>query len=436
METDTSLPPLPRASGLYLAVLLVLVAVFYVILVASLGLAAYLFVRLVLWTPGLLAQQQSLGAVKLLLILYAAILVYGYAVVKSLRVKTGGDPAGIRLNRTQYPGAFALVDEVAARVQADPIHEIFLVPDTEVGVWEETALYLPPGSGKRKIVLGMGALSFLTLDELRSVLAHEYAHFSHRDTFFGRFIYRVTHSTAILLHELRRHGGWVRYLNPMYWALRLFATLYPRLSARFSRIREYYADRCAVEGYGRDLFARSLITVSLESSFFGEAGSSGALTLGAEGHGFKNVYHFVGAARREFDREAPDGAEQVLSAMLVEPSHRLDSHPSLRERLDAQGVPDALRHPYPLPQPITTPDLDILAPSDTSAASDEPSAAQALLGADTPVLQARLSEVYGAPYVMLGHLLRQAQQSAPADAGADAAVPKGRSGQEPDGSAV
>src|SRR5690242_7094892 len=106
METDASLPPLPRASGLYLAVLLVLVAVFYVILVVSLGLAAYLLVRLVLWTPGFLAQQQSLGAVKLLLILYAAILVYGYAVVKSLRVKTGGDPAGIRLNRTQYPGAF------------------------------------------------------------------------------------------------------------------------------------------------------------------------------------------------------------------------------------------------------------------------------------------------------------------------------------------
>lgn len=409
MERDASLPRLPRASGAYLATLLALVVVFYALLVASLVLSAYLLLRLILWTPVFLAQEHTLGALKLLVILYAALCVYAYAVFRGLSVKSGGDPGGIKLTRVRHPDAFALVHEVAARLQADPIDEIYVVPGTDIGVWEETALYLPPGTGKRKIILGMAALASLTPGELRGILAHEYAHFSHRDTFFSRFIYRADSSCGTLLAELRRHGGWVRYLNPLYWVLLLFSALYPRLAARFSRIREIHADRRAVEAYGRDLFARALITIHLEGSFFGQVGADGAIRTASCGGTLPNVYHFVAAARREYDRENPGGAVGVLSRQLAETSRRLDSHPSLRERLDAQNVPEEMRHPYPLPHLITTPALDALAGAEVSVASHEPSAAEALFGEEALTLQAELTTLYSVPFMILAHVLREAQ---------------------------
>jgi Zn-dependent protease with chaperone function len=35
-------------------------------------------------------------------------------------------------------------------------------------------------------------MSALTVSELEAILAHEYAHFSRQDTYYSRFIHRVT----------------------------------------------------------------------------------------------------------------------------------------------------------------------------------------------------------------------------------------------------
>lgn len=411
MHAESPLPRLPRAGKLYLTLLLTCVVAFYALLVASLGLSAYLFVRLVLATPGFIAHQGSLGAVKLLLLLYGILLVYAYAVLRALSVKTGGSPGGIKLTRVRHPAVFALTHEVAARVQADPIDQVFLVPGDEIGVWEETALYLPPGTGTRKIVLGMAALSYLTLDELRGILAHEYAHFSHRDTFFARVIYRVSHSYSVLFNALREHGGWTRYLNPLYWVLRAFIALYPRLAARFSRLQEYRADQQAVVCYGRELYARALTTTHLEGSFFDHCAMNGAFRIAQRDGALPNVYHFVAASRREYDHDNPAGAAAALSTLLAASSRRLDSHPSLCERLDRQGVPAAARHPYPLPRPIRIAALDHLIASGAtdSDTTGEPSAAEELLGAEVATLQAQLSDVYCAPFAFLAHVIKQAE---------------------------
>lgn len=422
MERDTALPRLPRAGGLYLSTLLALVAAFYLVLVASLGLSAVLLVRLVAWTPGFVAREHTLGALRLLVILYVLLGVYAYATLRGLFTRAGGAPGGITLTRVRHPAVFALADEVAARVAADPIDEAYLLPGAEIGVWEETALYLPPGTGKRKIVLGMAALSSLTPDALRSVLAHEYAHFSHRDTFYARFIYRAAAGCDALLAALGEHGGWVRYINPLYWAFRLFAAVYPRLAARFSRIRELHADRAAAHAYGRDAFARALIATSLDSSFFAQAGADGVMRAAGRDATLPNVYHFVAAARREYERENPAGTAAVLSTMLAVPAGRLDTHPALRERLDARGVPEGDRRPPPPPRPVAVLSLDALVSDAAEAARGVPSAAEALFGADASALQARLTTLYSAPYAVVARVLRAAREGEGETPGA----PRGR----------
>ncbi len=408
------LPPLPATRGAYLATLLMMVIGFYALLLTSLALTGYALYRLVLWTPAFLSEVHGAGALKVLLIAYAAVGVFGWAILKGMLARVGGDPPGKKLDREHHPRVFALVDEVAARVQADPIHEVFLTAEDEVGVWEEAALYLPPGLSKRKIVLGMGALSYLTLDQLRSILAHEYGHFSHRDTYFSRFIYRVMSSYAAVLRELRDKSGKIQYLNPLYWALKGYTLLYELIAAKFSRAREYHADRFAVESYGRDEFAGVLVAAHVEGAFFSQVGIRRVVSLATEGKGFKNLYHYVGTTRQQFDRDNPNGTAEALGAMLAARTGAFHSHPSLRDRLERQGVRADRTLLPPPPRPLPNPDLDAGAGADGDGPRDaqttpRPSAAEDLFGDDALALQRELSELCGARYVYMIEAARRAQ---------------------------
>src|SRR5205823_8254931 len=159
------------------------------------------------------------------------------------------------------------------------------------------------------LVLGMGALNYLTLEQFRSVMAHEYGHFSHKDTFFSRFIYRVSHSYEALLSQLS--GSQIQYLNPFYWLLRGYVGLYHLIAASFSRRREFFADRFAVLAYGPQIFQRALVASHVEGSFFSQVGMRRVLELAHEGKGFKNGYHYVGANRKFFENENPQAVREI-----------------------------------------------------------------------------------------------------------------------------
>ena len=106
------------------------------------------------------------------------------------------------------------------------------------------------GIDKRVLTLGFCTLHFLTVGELKAILAHEYAHFSHSDTFYSRFIYQVHMSIQEALYGMMGSGGYATYVNPFYWFLWLYYKSYSLLAAGYSRSREFLADRMAATLYG------------------------------------------------------------------------------------------------------------------------------------------------------------------------------------------
>jgi hypothetical protein len=120
------------------------------------------------WTPQYLRYVHTRGGLQLLVIVYLGVGTVGLAILRGLMARSGGAPGGYRSRPMEHPKLFALLNEVAERVQARPIQEVYITPGVSIGVTEEAALYLPPGLGKRILVLGMGALNFLTLDQLRA----------------------------------------------------------------------------------------------------------------------------------------------------------------------------------------------------------------------------------------------------------------------------
>ena len=254
----------------------------------------------------------------------------------------------------------------------------------------------------------MGALSYLTLDQLRSILAHEYGHFSHKDTFFSRFIYRVSHSYAALIGELGGEGNHLQYFNPLFWLLRGYVWLYEWVAASFSRNREYHADRFAVEAYNAPLFAQALVTSHIEGTFFHEVGLQQVFHLAKEGKGFKNLYHFVGISRQMFAKDNPESLPKILTELLAEDTKAFDSHPSLRDRLKMQGVPLQSVQTFTTPRLLSDPELDEMV--DEEVYLGTPSAAEELFGAEAPKIQAELSDLVTSKFIYI-HKLIEAQQT-------------------------
>ena len=101
-----------------------------------------------------------------------------------------------------------------------------------------------------------------------SILAHEYGHFSHNDTFYSRFIFQVSASLATSLAVMSAAGGCFELHQSVLRLLVVFFRAYTLLANGFSRSREFLADRQAVGAYGKTAFVSGLTKVSVDGAMF------------------------------------------------------------------------------------------------------------------------------------------------------------------------
>jgi Zn-dependent protease with chaperone function len=290
-----------------------------------------------LGTTALLVYLIFLGGripIKLVILIVIFGLAAAWAVLKSLFSKPASGAFGLPKSAAECPRLYQVIDEVAHRVDTDPVHEIYVAPGSEIGVHQEGrgpfGLF---GVKSRVLTLGLAAMRFLTVSELKAILAHEYAHFSHSDTFYARFIYQVHISIGQALWGMGQAGGYLNYGNPFYWFLYLYYKSYSLLSAGFSRSREFLADRMASSLYGSDVFADALIKVSTDGARFEKSIWENIPNQLATQKDFANIYEST------HESAAGDLTTEKRSAeyekLLAETGSLFAQHPTIADRLDA-----------------------------------------------------------------------------------------------------
>ena len=191
------------------------------------------------------------------------------AVFEALFAQGDSRTLGVRPSRKECPKLFTAIYDVAERVDTDPPDEVWIAPGAEFSVYQKgRGPFGMFGSRKRVLTIGLCVLSFLTIDEFKSILAHEFAHFSHADTFWHRFLFQVHLSLNTAIKEMARTGGWVTYLNPFFWFFWLYSRSFGLLASGFSRSREFLADRMACQLYGSDVFTEALRKVCTDGAGF------------------------------------------------------------------------------------------------------------------------------------------------------------------------
>jgi Zn-dependent protease with chaperone function len=272
--------------------------------------------------------------VKLIVIIVVVGLGGAWAVFKSIFARPGKGSFGLPKTLEQCPRIYEVLNEVAQRVDTEPVHEVYLAPGSAIGVHQEgRGPFGIFGVSRRVLTLGVSTLRFLSVGELKSILAHEYAHFSHQDTFYSRFIYQVTLSIQEALQGMGRTGGWYNYINPFLWFLILYHKAYSLLSAGFSRSREFLADRMAASLYGSDVFTSALTKVCTDGTLFEMTMYDNIANLLKEGKAFVNMYEaFRGFRDEQLNAQE---REELYQKLLEEKESLFASHPTFGERIAA-----------------------------------------------------------------------------------------------------
>jgi Zn-dependent protease with chaperone function len=268
----------------------------------------------------------SLGyiPIKITIILVIGVAVTVFGMVRSLFVKRGGMEPGRILEEKEAPDLYALARQVAADMGTRPIDEIRITPHTDMAVYETGSWRAKmQDKGKRILLVGTAVLKDFPLDGFRSVLAHEYGHFSHRDTAGGGVAMRVQNDMTHYYLALY-HAGQATWWNVGFLFLRFYHFVFRRISAGATRLQEVLADRVAAQTYGAPAFREGLTFVIRRDIAFTTLADTEIRNAELEKRAYSNLYELTGDP-------GPD-AEKALQNALNHVTNEEDTHPSPKDR--------------------------------------------------------------------------------------------------------
>jgi Zn-dependent protease with chaperone function len=262
--------------------------------------------------------------IKLMLLLVIGAFITVVAMIKSLFIRIKSSDPGRVLQRAEAEGLWQLVEEVAQSVGTRPVDEIRITPGTELAVYERgTWRQKFKNEAHRVLLLGTGVLNGFKQNGFRCVLAHEYGHFSNRDTAGGDIALRVRND-MLKFYLAMRAAGQATYMNVAFHFLRVYNFIFRRISHGATRLQEILADRVAAQIYGAQAFEGGLTHVIRRSLEF-EAAANQEIKQSIETERpLQNLYELP----------APQGGmvATAFDKALNRQTSQDDTHPSPRDR--------------------------------------------------------------------------------------------------------
>ncbi|MDH6107829.1 Zn-dependent protease with chaperone function [Kitasatospora sp. MAP12-15] len=317
--------------GIYVVILLV------VLLDAALFVPVILAVRSrVNFALLILTQFVAAGSVPGLLVIY-----YG---VFTLKLAPDSRPA-VEVTPEQAPRLWEAVREVAEAVGTRPPTTLRLLATASASVSEETRLF-GFATGERRLNLGLPLLLGVSVDELRAVLAHEMGHYARGHTRLGARVYLgsvALHNACLGLSAVRESGSQRRSIRRLFriqslYALAAFGVLsaysefYDNVSYAARRRQELDADACAAENFGRRVTASALRSAHALPTAW-DRFSIGCLEP-MHRAGFVPDEPFAAFEAMLCDPDYRDVLAELRRNPPARPTSRLDSHPTLEQRLN------------------------------------------------------------------------------------------------------
>lgn len=247
------------------------------------------------------------------------------------------EPDGVEITALDAPELFEALDRIRRKIKGPPLHKVTLSDEFNASIQQLPRFGLL-GGAVNHLSIGLPLLMALDRPRFLAVLAHEYGHLRGDHGRFAAWIYRTRLSWMRLNHSFADDEG------PVAAATHAFMRWYfPRFCAKtfaLARQDEYEADRIAGKLVGREVAAAALAEIeirgaSLQQEFWGQhwcAAAGNPLPVGP----YRGM--------RRYLAQAPDAAfaNDALRLALKRISSVDDTHPSLRDRMEALDVAPTL----------------------------------------------------------------------------------------------
>ena len=239
-------------------------------------------------------------------------------------------PQGAILTEADAPALFKALERIRKKIKGTAIDHVLLDGSFNASISQVPRWGLL-GGATNYLTIGLPLLLAIDRPRFLTVLAHEYGHLRGGHGKFAARIYRTRMSWMKLERSLRHDSGAVAMASQAF--LRWY---FPRFMARtfaLARQDEYEADRIAGKLVGRDVVGAALTEISIKGQWlkaeFWPLHWSAAL-------GSPQPAGPFGAMRTLLAQPvADDFARQSLRQALIQLSGEVDTHPVLRDRLEA-----------------------------------------------------------------------------------------------------
>jgi len=239
---------------------------------------------------------------------------------------------GPRLTRKRFPALFNEIERIAKQTQQEMPRDIYLVPDVNAFVAERGGFM---GFGRRRVMgIGLPLFHLMTVDQLSSVLAHEFGHYYGGDTALGPWIYKTREAIIRTTVNVGQTNQW------LYILFEAYAKMFLRVTNAVSRQQEYLADKLAARIVGSNATISGLQMVhkyGYAFNVFFQREYAPVIEAGFKPPMLEGFQTFLSSPKIT---EAVDNSyEQQLTQGVTNP---YDSHPSLKERISAlKNIPAA-----------------------------------------------------------------------------------------------
>lgn len=193
------------------------------------------------------------------------------------------------IRKEEHPELFNFIYKVADDVKAPRPHKIYLSNRVNASVFYDISIMNLVFPTKKNLEIGLGLVNILDLGEFKSIVAHEFGHFTQRSMLIGRWVY-IAHQIAYqivakrdafdtVLNTISRVDiriawiGWV--LSILVWCIRSVSeTLFDLVlltQRALSREMEFHADLVAVSVTGSDALVHSLYKLQAADEAYEQA---------------------------------------------------------------------------------------------------------------------------------------------------------------------
>ena len=242
-------------------------------------------------------------------------------------------PRGREVTRAEAPLLFDCLDELRVRCKARSFDRVFITPDFNASVIEEPRLGVF-GWWKKSLQIGLPLLDVLNKNELRAVLAHEFAHLGKGHARLGHWVYRLRRSWHNLFSKQFERPVYENEVSGRVILRSCLQWFWPRFNAPafvFSRNCEYMADSVAAEVCSPENIASALCRLEIYNKVLCEKFWPDLWQLAVKNEEPPaDVFHRIPSfVRQKSGIDLP----VLLGRSLQAVSDHTDTHPCLAERV-------------------------------------------------------------------------------------------------------